>query len=210
STRDQAAPVTGRGRYMSPEGSPGSSRTKALSYWKLSMVRKWARRGWTTLHAGAERMRHEGRGKPPTSRAPDLHPARSAQLAVLAAAAVVAAERGLLAVRRFLAGDAQAHARHGLAARLRNRCVALLAMRTAGTLRQPAARPLDPVLDGGVDLFLHRAVAGPTGGHGPAPDLLPVPRIPLPWVTGPATGDARGWRALGALPGRRRISVRSA
>src|SRR5690606_8599026 len=94
-----------------------------------------------------------------------IGPAGSAQLAVLAAAAVVAAAGLLIALAGFLAGAAQAHARHRLAPRLGDRRGAFLAARAAGTLRQLAARALDPVLHGRVDLILHRAVARPARGH---------------------------------------------
>src|SRR5690606_4061507 len=98
------------------------------------------------------------------ARSPPGHPA-SAQLAVLAAAAVVAGRRRFLAVQRFLARHAQAHAGHGLAPRLGDRRVAFLAVRQARTLRQAAARALDRVLDGRVDLVLHCGVARPSGCH---------------------------------------------
>src|SRR5690606_33499223 len=91
--------------------------------------------------------------------------AGAAQLAVLAAASVVAAVGTLLALLRFLAADAQAHPRHGLAPRRWNRSVALLAARAARALRQLAARALDRILHGGVDLVLHRAIACPSGCH---------------------------------------------
>src|SRR6185312_14754511 len=92
-----------------------------------------------------------------------------AQLAVLAAAAVVARERLLVAVVRFLAIDAQPHAGHGLAPRLGDLRVALLAMREASPARQLAARALDGVVDRRVDLVLNGAVAGPACGHRKSP-----------------------------------------
>ncbi len=71
-----------------------------------------------------------------------------------------------LAVLGFLAGNAQAHAGDGLAPRLGNLRVALFAALEAGALGQLVAHALDAVLDGGIDLVLHGAVAGPTRGHG--------------------------------------------
>src|SRR3546814_9489437 len=88
------------------------------------------------------------------------------QLAVLAAAAVVTRARGVFLVLRFLARHAQAHAGHGLAPRLGDRRVAFFAVTESGTLRQAAARALDRVLDGRVDLVLHSGVACPSFRHG--------------------------------------------
>src|SRR5690606_8943382 len=93
-------------------------------------------------------------------------PCRSTQLAVLAAAPVVAAGgRALLGVARLLALHAQAYAGHGLAPRLGDPGVALLAVLQPGTLWNLAAHALDRVLDGRVDLVLHCAIACPTGCH---------------------------------------------
>src|SRR5690606_17389205 len=89
----------------------------------------------------------------------------SAQLAVLAAAPVVAAVFLFVALFGFLAGDAQPYPGHGLPARLRNRRIALLATQARRPLRQLAARTLDAVLHGRVDLVLHRAVTRPARGH---------------------------------------------
>src|SRR5688500_7723786 len=94
----------------------------------------------------------------------------SAELAVFAAAAVVAGEAGLLLVAGFLADDAEAHAGDGLAACLWNLRIAFLAAHQAGSLRELAAHALDRILDGGVDLVLYSAVAGPACGHGSSPD----------------------------------------
>ena len=94
---------------------------------------------------------------------------RLAELAVLAAAAVVAADAAVFRIVRFLAIDAEAHARDGLAPRLGNLRVAFLAARQARALGNAAARALDRVLDGRVDLVLHRAVAGPSCRHRPPP-----------------------------------------
>jgi len=71
----------------------------------------------------------------------------------------------LFVVVHFLARDAQTHARHGLAARLGDGIVALLASREAGTLRQLAAHPLNAVFDRRVDLVLHGAIPCPAGCH---------------------------------------------
>ena len=73
---------------------------------------------------------------------------------------------GLIVVMRLLAVDTQARARHRLAPRLGDRCVALLALHAARPARQPAACTLDRVLHRCIDLVLHRAVAGPSGRHG--------------------------------------------
>src|SRR5579862_2005002 len=91
--------------------------------------------------------------------------ARSAQLTVFAAPAVVAGECGRVAVMRVLALEAQSHTGDRVSARLRDLRTAVGAVREAGALRQAALRPADSVLDGRIDLFLHRAVAGPTGSH---------------------------------------------
>src|SRR5690606_13163963 len=72
----------------------------------------------------------------------------SAQLAVLAAAPVVAAVFLFVALFGCLAGDAQPYPGHGLPARLRNRRIALLATQARRPLRQLAARTLDAVLHG--------------------------------------------------------------
>src|SRR5690349_11732221 len=103
-----------------------------------------------------------------------------AQLAVLAAAAVVAADRALLLVLRILAGHAQAHAGHRLAACLGDRRLALLAVAQARPLRQLAARALDRVLHGRVDLVLYGAVAGPTDGHGGLREFTGTWMLPRP------------------------------
>src|SRR5690606_4029662 len=91
--------------------------------------------------------------------------AASSKLAVLAAAPVVRAGTGLFFVARLLAGDAQAHPGHGLPPRFGYRLTALLAVFATWTRAQAAARALDRVIDGRVDLFLDGAVAGPTRCH---------------------------------------------
>src|SRR5690348_10795473 len=90
----------------------------------------------------------------------------SAQLTVLAAAPIVEAVGLHLLIGLGLAGDAEAHPRHGFAARLGDLVAALLAVLAAGAAGQPAAHALERVLDAGVDLVLDRAVFRPTGGHG--------------------------------------------
>src|SRR6185437_11377181 len=89
----------------------------------------------------------------------------SAQLAVLASAPVVAAERRFLAVAFGLAVHAQSHTRHGLAPRFRNGRVAFFAMAQAGTLRLLAARTRHRVGDRRVDLVLDRIIVDKTLGH---------------------------------------------
>lgn len=89
----------------------------------------------------------------------------SAQLAVLAAAAVVAAELRLFPIVLGLAVDAQAHAGNRPAPRLGDRRVALFAMGQALATGQLAARTSDGILDRAVDLFLHRTVVRPPAGH---------------------------------------------
>src|SRR5690348_1682310 len=89
----------------------------------------------------------------------------STQLAVLAAAPVVAAEGLFLRIARALAGDAQAHAGHSLAPRFRNRRVAFLTMFQARPRTTFAARARHRISDGRVNLFLHGAFFCPTGCH---------------------------------------------
>src|SRR5690606_28908500 len=123
----------------------------------------------------------------------------SAQLAVLAAAAVVAAAGTLAGVALFLAGQAQAHARQRLPPGLGDGLPAFLAITTAGTGRQLAARPLDGVLHRCVDLVLDGAVAGPTGGHALSSC------VGRGFYPGPATNSPRtGPRRSSALAPRRR------
>ena len=71
-----------------------------------------------------------------------------------------------LRVALRLAGDAGAHARQGLAAALGDRLAAIVAIGRRS--RPPASAPgaEHRVLDGVVDLVLHRAVARPAAGHG--------------------------------------------
>jgi hypothetical protein len=71
----------------------------------------------------------------------------------------------LLLIAGFLAGDAQADARQRLAPRLWNGLVAFFASRQTWPLRKLAPGTLDSILDGGIDLILHGAIAGPTCGH---------------------------------------------
>src|SRR5690606_1919530 len=99
---------------------------------------------------------------------------RSAQLAVLAAAAVVAGEAGFFPVLRGLAGHAQAHAGYRAAPRLGARRDAFMEAFQAGPLGQARAGALGPVLDGRIDLIVDGVVAGPSGRHG---NLLLAVRI---------------------------------
>src|SRR4051812_30127166 len=94
-----------------------------------------------------------------------------AELAILAAAPVVAGYRHVAPVCHFLAGDAQPHARQRRAARLGNLRAAFLAMFEAWPRRQIAAGALDGVLDAGLDLLLYRAFMCPARGHGFPPSL---------------------------------------
>src|SRR5690606_36356285 len=57
------------------------------------------------------------------------------------------------------------NARHRAASRLGDGFAALLAVRPPRSRAQAAARALDRILHGGVDLVLHGAVACPTGRH---------------------------------------------
>lgn len=92
---------------------------------------------------------------------------RSSELAVLAAATVVAAGTAPLQVALFLAGDTQADAGHRHTPRHWNCRIALFAALEARSLREFVASPFDAILDGGIDLILHGAVARPAGCHGP-------------------------------------------
>jgi hypothetical protein len=89
----------------------------------------------------------------------------SAQLAVLAAAAIVEAALLGFLIGSLLANDAQAYPRYGSLTRHRNGRVAFLATRQARSLMQVSARALNAILYRGIDLLLHRTVVGPTGRH---------------------------------------------
>jgi hypothetical protein len=89
----------------------------------------------------------------------------SAQLAVLAAAAVVSAEPLDFTIVSVLTLHAQSDAWYRVAPRLRNRCPATRTVRSAGTIRQPTFGAQDSVLDGCIDLFLNRAFARPPSCH---------------------------------------------
>src|SRR6187399_1385437 len=86
-------------------------------------------------------------------------PSRLAQLAVFAAATVVAGERCLFLVLVGLARHAQAHAGHGLAPSLGYLRVAFLAALQTRALRGLVTHALDRILDRRIDLVLHGAVA---------------------------------------------------
>ena len=92
-----------------------------------------------------------------------------AQLAVLAAAPVVAGWRACRPVGQFLAADAQRTP--AMAARRASgiSCTAFGAMRKAGPAGQLALGAVDGVLHGRVDLFLNGAFMRPARGHGDLP-----------------------------------------
>ena len=89
-----------------------------------------------------------------------------AQLTVLARPPVVAAGALVFGVLLGLAADAQVHPRDRLAARLGDGVAALLTMGEARASVQTAAGALHRIVHRAVDLFLNRAVSGPTIGHG--------------------------------------------
>jgi hypothetical protein len=82
----------------------------------------------------------------------------SPQLAVLASAAVVAADRFGVLVALFLTPDAQANAGHSQPAGFWNYGVTFRATLETLTARQLVTRTLDSVLDRCVDMVLYRAV----------------------------------------------------
>ena len=85
-----------------------------------------------------------------------------AQLAVLAATAVIAAELRFPVIFGRLTGNAQPHARQRGTSGLWNRTAAPVAVRRRRSGTKLLLRTTDPVLDGRVDLFLNGAVSGPT------------------------------------------------
>src|SRR6516162_10058955 len=89
-----------------------------------------------------------------------------AQLAVLAAAAVVAGRVGSGApIVTLLAGDAKAHAGYCGPARLRYCGTTVRTLAKGLTLRQAALGPTYAVLDGRVDLLVDRVVSCPASSH---------------------------------------------
>src|SRR5215471_17002263 len=88
-----------------------------------------------------------------------------AQLAVLAAAAVVAGKMGSVPIVTFLAGDAKAHAGYCGPARLRYCGTTVRTLAEGLTLRQAALGPTYAVLYGGVNLLVDRVVSCPAGSH---------------------------------------------
>jgi len=85
--------------------------------------------------------------------------------AILVGASIIQGN-GLPGFLKFrLAFDAVADAGHCLAAGFENRLPAFLAMSQAFAVRQPASCQLDRGFHRGVDLFLHRSVAGPANSH---------------------------------------------
>src|SRR5215831_16701772 len=81
-----------------------------------------------------------------------------AQLAVLAAAAVVAGKMGGVPIVTLLAGDAKAHAGYCGPACLRYCGTTVRTVAEGLTLRQAALGPTHAVLYGRVNLFLDRVV----------------------------------------------------
>src|SRR6516162_7233347 len=88
-----------------------------------------------------------------------------AQLAVLAAAAVVAGKVGAVPIVTLLAGDAKAHPGYCGLARLRYGGTTGRTLAEGLTLRQAALGPTYAVLDGRVDLLVDRVVSGPASSH---------------------------------------------
>src|SRR6516225_1550760 len=88
-----------------------------------------------------------------------------AQLAVLAAAAVVAGKVGAVPIVTLLAGDAKAHPGYCGLARLRYGGTTGLTLAEGLTLRQASLGPTYAVLDGRVDLLVDRVVSGPASSH---------------------------------------------
>src|SRR6516225_12301129 len=88
-----------------------------------------------------------------------------AQLAVLAAAAVVAGKVGAVPIVTLLAGDAKAHPGYCGLARLRYGGTTSRTLAEGLTLRQAALGPTYAVLDGRVDLLVDRVVSCPAGSH---------------------------------------------
>jgi hypothetical protein len=89
----------------------------------------------------------------------------SSQLAILAAAPVVATLGFLLGVARALARDTQAHPGHGVAARLGYGLPAFGTVVQARALRQSVTGAPDRILDGRVDLILNRTIFCEPTGH---------------------------------------------
>src|SRR5579862_4322255 len=88
-----------------------------------------------------------------------------AQLAVLAAAAVVAREVGGIAVVTLLAADTKAHAGYCRSARLRYCSTTVRTLVERLTLRQSALSATYAVLDGRADLLVDRVVSCPACSH---------------------------------------------
>src|SRR5215468_5825009 len=88
-----------------------------------------------------------------------------AQLAVLAAAAVVAGKMGGVPIITLLAGDAKADPWYCGPARLRYCGTTVRTLAEGLTLRQAALGPTYAVLDGCVNLLVDRVVSCPAGSH---------------------------------------------
>src|SRR5262245_727260 len=88
-----------------------------------------------------------------------------AQLAVLAAAAVVAGNVGSVSILTLLAGDAKTHARYCGPARLRYCDTTSRTLAGGLTLPQAALGPTYTILDSRVDLLVDRVVSCPASSH---------------------------------------------
>ena len=88
-----------------------------------------------------------------------------AQLAVLAAAAVVAGKMGGVPIVTLLAGDAKAHTGNCGPARLGYCGTTIRTLAEGLTLREAALGPTYAVLYGRVNLLVDRVVSCPAGSH---------------------------------------------
>lgn len=86
-------------------------------------------------------------------------------MAVLAAAAVIAGKVRHVAILALLAGDAKAHAGYRGPARIRYGGATVRTLAEGFTLRQAALGPTYAVLDGRLDLLVHRVLSCPASGH---------------------------------------------
>jgi len=89
----------------------------------------------------------------------------SAQLAVFAGAAIVAAMMNLLFFQLGLTTDTKPDAGNRLAARFGNSRLTLVAVGQAGTARQAVLRSLNGIANTGIDLFMNRPISAPATGH---------------------------------------------
>src|SRR5215472_12817337 len=88
-----------------------------------------------------------------------------AQLAVLASAAVIAGKLSGVPIVTLLAGDAKAHPGYCGPARLRYYGTTACTLAEGLTLRQATLCSTYAVLDGRVDLLVHRVVSCPASSH---------------------------------------------